>query len=299
LAAVEGAPTSQPQSTARPVGLRFEDVTQDGRLALEALPNAFGTVLWREILPSHPVVRQCLERGIVAILTRFVLEGTPGPFSGLSTLEAEAQVRVAWSADGRLTLDAWGEAYGPIGRTYGSVEGAGTRALAGTIFAEHTFTRLFGPPGGRRVRREDVADLAQHIEERRALAPPESLAMVPSDASAIDPEARPDGARTTFGLVHTDSNQHVNSLVYLRLFEEAALRRFAELGRPTVVLARRLEIAYRKPCFAGQTMRVVQQAFEQHGKLGVAAQLTEDPADATRGAEGARAHTFARLTFEP
>ena len=74
-------------------------------------------------------------------------------------------------------------------------------------------------------------------------------------ADALD-RASPDETLIVFGLVHTDSNQHVNSLVYMRLFEEAVLRRFAALGLPEPVLARRLEIAYRKPCFAGDRMHV-------------------------------------------
>src|SRR5205823_12900006 len=47
-------------------------------------------------------------------------------------------------------------------------------------------------------------------------------------ARALD-EVAPDDFAETFGLVHTDSNHHVNSLVYIRLFEEAALRRFGKL----------------------------------------------------------------------
>jgi hypothetical protein len=73
----------------------------------------------------------------------------------------------------------------------------------------------------------------------------------------------------------------VNSLADLRMFEEAALRRFASLGRSAAVLCRRMDIAYRKPCFAGKSMRVVEQAFEQDGKLGVVAVLVPEEADGT------------------
>jgi acyl-CoA thioesterase FadM len=97
--------------------------------------------------------------------------------------------------------------------------------------------------------------------------------------------------------VHTDSNMHVNSLVYVRLFEEAALRRFAALGKGSALLGRMLDIAYRKPCFAGQTMRVVGQAFEQGGRLGMAAALVgEDEAHHDLGA--AKPHAYACITFE-
>ena len=36
------------------VPIRFEDVTQDGRFVLEALPNAIGPAIWRGILTKRP-----------------------------------------------------------------------------------------------------------------------------------------------------------------------------------------------------------------------------------------------------
>jgi acyl-CoA thioesterase FadM len=92
---------------------------------------------------------------------------------------------------------------------------------------------------------------------------------------------------------------HVNSLVYLRVFEEAALRRFAALGRGASLLGRTMEIAYRRPCFAGQTMRVVQRAFEDEGRLGMAGVLVAD-ADAASEETLARAkpHAYVRMTFD-
>ena len=95
-----------------------------------------------------------------------------------------------------------------------------------------------------------------------------------------------------FGVVHTDSNMHVNSLAYLRVLEEAALRRFVELGRGSMVLGRDIDITYRKPCFAGQTMHVVLQAFEAQRRLGICASLVD------AATPDARPHVFARMTFE-
>ena len=65
------------------------------------------------------------------------------------------------------------------------------------------------------------------------------------------------------------------------------------------MLGRALDIAYRKPCFAGQTMRVVQQAFEHEGRLGVAAVLVEDK-DVASAETLARAkpHAYVRITFD-
>jgi hypothetical protein len=59
-----------------------------------------------------------------------------------------------------------------------------------------------------------------------------------------------------------------------------------------------LEIAYRKPCFAGQTVRVNQCAFEENGRLGVAAVLVDEREAATQEAlAAARPHAFARMHF--
>ncbi len=286
------------------VSLRFEDVTQDGRLVLEALPNALGPTVWRGMLTRDPFARIWLESGIVPILTRFRLEGMPGPFSAHAQLEAQATSRIALAGapppDGRVVLDVWADLYAPIGRTYGATPRDGERALAGQVFAEHTFTRLLALPGQRRVTPLDVPG-ASAVRETRAASPaPESIASVPAGAVSLESTLRLDPVPIAFGLVHTDSNMHVNSLAYLRVFEEAALRRFAALGRGPALLGRQIDIVYRKPCFAGQTMRVALQAFEHEGKLGVCAVLVEHhEGTADQILAGTRPHTFAQMMFEP
>jgi acyl-CoA thioesterase FadM len=88
----------------------------------------------------------------------------------------------------------------------------------------------------------------------------------------------------------------VNSLVYPRMFEEAAIRRFAALGVPCPVLARGMEIAYRKPCFAGDRVRIALQAFtlgERWGAVGVVI-----PEGDVAAQERARPHCYVRMLFE-
>jgi hypothetical protein len=279
--------------------LRFEDLTQDGRLVLEAIPNALGAIAWRSALPRDPFIRTCLDKGIVAILTRFVIRAFPGPFSASAKLEARGSHRIAMADNGRLMLDVSGDIHARLGRTYSATPNEGERALAGTAVAEHAFTRLFGPPGKRRLTREDLAELPPVNETRPASPAPELVATLPDGAKALEPGLRPDVVPFTFGLVHTDSNMHVNSLIYLRMFEEASLRRFVELGQGAEWLAREVDIAYRKPCFAGQTMRVVQQAFTHEGRLGTIATLVPEPgAEGPHPASPAQPHTFMRMLFE-
>jgi hypothetical protein len=290
-----------PRAEAR-VHLRFEDVTQDGRLVLEALPNALGPTVWRGILNRDPTSAATFAQGIVPILSRFVLEGGRGPFSANAPFEAEGTCRLA-RADGRIVLDMWADLYGVIGRTYGGAGAAGSsgeRALAGRVMAEHVMTRPFAPAGERRVTTLDFPG-APRVEATRPASPSyDSIASVPAGATPLEPRSAVDPVPIVFGLVHTDSNMHVNSLVYLRVFEEAALRRFAALGRGASLLGRTMDIAYRRPCFAGQTMRVVQQAFEEQGRLGMAAVLVAD-ADAASEETLARAkpHAYVRMTFDP
>jgi acyl-CoA thioesterase FadM len=289
-----------PRAEAR-VHLRFEDVTQDGRLVLEALPNALGPTVWRGILNRDPTSAATFAQGIVPILSRFVLEGGPGPFSANAPFEAEGTCRLA-RADGRIVLDMWADLYGVIGRTYGgsgTAGPAGERARAGRVMAEHVLTRPFAPAGERRVTTLDFPG-APRVDATRPASPSyDSIASVPAGATPLEARSAVDPVPVVFGLVHTDSNMHINSLVYLRVFEEAALRRFAALGRGASLLGRTMEIAYRRPCFAGQTMRVVQQAFEDEGRLGMAAVLVDDQdAGSAETLARAKPHAYVRMTFD-
>src|SRR5436853_197925 len=118
--------------------LRYEDVAQDGRILLDALPTGLGVTVWEKLLSKHPLAR--------------VAKGLPEP-DGLPKVPERPY---AWRA-------------------------------------------------------------------------PECLLDEPAHATPLEPEPRAD-APVVFGIGHTDSNQHVNSLVYLRRFEEGVLRRLAELG---------------------------------------------------------------------
>ncbi len=281
------------------VSLRFEDVTQDGRLVLEALPTALVATVWRVLLADADAVRALRSQGIAPILARLRMEGTLGPFSAHAPIEAEGTYRYARAEDGRFMVDMWSDLHGPVGRTYGAAERAGQRVSAGRVYAEHVLTRLFAPAADRRVTKLDFPGAPAVTETRESLPPFESIASLPDGATPLEPAMRPDTTPIVFGVLHTDSNRHVNSLAYLRVFEEAALRRFVALGRSAEVLARTVDIAYRKPSFAGQSMRVVQQAFEAGARLGVAAVLVSDAA-ASHGVNlpAARPHAYVRMEFE-
>jgi len=273
---------------------RYEDIAQDGRLLLETTTVALGASVWGPLIARHPLSPWMRDEGVVPILSRLVIEGTPGPFSVMGRLAASGAYELSHARDAsgaveRIFLDMWAEVTAPLGRTYGPPPPrAGEIAVAGRIFAEHVFTRLFAPPNARKVTRLEADAVPAKERATRSLA---AIVELPPGAEPLD-EMRVDPTPIVFGLTHTDSNQHVNSLVYPRLFEDAALRRFASLGKSTAVLARAIEIGFRKPCFAGQSLRVALRAYALGEKLGAIGAFVDG--DATLD----RAHAYVHTVFE-
>jgi len=247
--------------------LRYEDVAQDGRLLLEAIPVALG-VVWRELTLPPEVRTDLLAKGVIPILTRFEIEGTPGPFPVEGHLDVEGGYTLACTADpARVLLDMDVSVHGKKGRTnLPPPDDAGALVPAGTLRAEHVFTRPFAPPEARRVEALELGGRSFVPSARRAWRAPITALDAPPGARALDADWVDDPVAWVMGLTHTDSNQHVNSLVYPRLFEEAALRRLAAHGRSTSVLARSLDIAFRRPSFAGERLRAVARLWEHEGK---------------------------------
>jgi hypothetical protein len=236
---------------------RYDDVSQDGRVQLTTMMPGLGAV-WRSFGKTREVGTWFREEGILPVLRRLVIAGEVGPFSVGCALESTGTWRLARETGGdRLFLDMWLELRAPNARTLGPPPAADApRVLAGRIYAEHVITKPFAPPTERKVTRIDVPGL-----------PP-----VPDDTHSFeDAEALVTGfplervAERRFGAIHTDSNQHVNSLVYARLFEEAVVEqlfdraRASELGltRPADYLSRALEIRWRKPLFAGDRAAIL------------------------------------------
>ena len=267
-----------------PVILRFADVTQEGRLVLDALPNGIGPTVWDVEELEGGVLANLASQEILPILTRFHIEAFDGPISIHAPLEGEGCWRFVRTDDGKFALDAWLDLYGVIGRTHKRIEAVahasrpiGQRVLVGQLYVEHVLTRPFAAdPAQRRVTEVPTLEKDAPLPTRAALPAASTILELPEGAAWIEPAPSLDLQPAVFGLMHTDSNGHVNSLVYFRLFEEAALRRFHALGLGTAQLGRALEIGYRKPCFAGQTMRVVQRAFRLEARYGIASSLIED-----------------------
>ncbi|HUQ03976.1 MAG TPA: hypothetical protein VM261_15870 [Kofleriaceae bacterium] len=258
--------------------LRYEDIAQDGRMMMTALPPAIGWTVWRQLLADHPSARSMQRQGLVAILSRLTVEGTDEPVHISRQVEATGGYQLArHEKDGaveKLFLNMWVEVRGARGRMV-PPEGPGEYVVAGRVFAEHTFTRIFAAAGDRKVTRLDLEGIPPVPEATYDFSPPMTAMDLPAGAAALDDDYVADDAVTVFGLDHTDSNQHVNSLVYPRLFAEAAFRRFASRGKPRRALVRSLDIAYRKPSFAGDRVRVHLRTFTLGDRAGAAGFLVD------------------------
>ena len=277
--------------------LRYEDITQDGGLALSVLLAGLGASVWAKLL-SDPAGAPMRERGEIPILSRLVVAAGEGPISVAVPLAIEGRYRFAHVRQpsgevDRILVEMWASARAPRGTTQGPTPAPDAGIVtAGRLYSEHVLTRLFASKEDRKVRRMAMPGVPEVPPPEVPLIPPARTATLPEGARSL---GAPTSAPVAFGLGHTDSNQHVNSLVYLRIAEDAALVHLASLGhRPALALAS-AEVSYRKPSFAGDRLSVVLSAFEAtvDGKtrLGVYGAFVEDGEPLERG------RTFVRLRF--
>ena len=263
------------QSATTPAFLRFEDVAQDGRIMPIALPSALGG-LWREVLVDHRGARNALKQGILPILTRLTLVAHAQPIRVDRQIESHAGFELARASDGaRLYMNVWAEIRGTSGKLSRQGGTASDAVVAGALFAEHTYTRLLGPPDQRAVTRFDVDGLPPVPEAVYAAPAPASAQDLPDGARWLD-EVALDPVDHCFTLDHTDSTQHVNSLTYIRIFLDAVNRRLAATGKPAKLRSRAVDIAYRKPSFVGDRVRATLRLFELGELLGAAGAISSE-----------------------
>ena len=266
-----------------PLSTRYEDIAQDGRIHLATLPDALSGLVWSRLLADHAITKLARAHGVLPILTKLALEGSDETLPATRPLEGKGAFDLAHAGDGdsrRLILRIWIDLHGERGRTHlPPPPGAGERVLAGRVYGEHVFTRPFAPRDDRRVTRFEFPGLPEVPAARHDYQPAQALAELPAGATWLDDDLVADPAPIVFGLAHTDSNQHVNSLVYPRLFEESVLRRLADLGRPVrSLLMRRAEMGYRRPCFSGERVRIHLRLYERGDRVGAVGHVAADGA---------------------
>ncbi|MCC6333687.1 MAG: acyl-CoA thioesterase [Myxococcales bacterium] len=252
------------EKTTGELTLRFEDIAQDGRLMLEPLPAGL-TPLWRVV---EARARGWLATGSIPIINRITAQAGDGPFGMEEPLQVEGAFSLAHTVDEagqvqRLVFDADVAFTGKVGRTtLAPPDDVGRVVPAGSLRVEHVFTRPFAPKEERRVTFLEEDGQRFVPPARRVWKEPRSTLDVPEGARPLGEDFVRDEVPLVLGLTHTDSNQHVNSLFYPRSFEDAALRHLKRLGRSTEVLGRRLDIAFRRPSFAGEVLHVHLRAYE-------------------------------------
>ena len=247
---------------------RYEDIAQDGRMQLTSLMPGLGAAIWKALLAKIPAVETFRSQGILPIMRRLVVVGEDRPVSVNVPVRYEGSFRFAREKGGeRLFANMWLEARAPIASTLGPDPAADAPyELVGRVFAEHVLTRPFAPPAERRVTRLDAPGVPPIPEDDHPFETAEEL---------VEGAPLQDAGDVVFGMMHTDSNQHVNSLVYPRVFEETAMRRFVQDARiPAAheLLARSLELRFRRPFFAGErahiALRLVDAAAGSGWKIG-------------------------------
>lgn len=249
-----------------PLTLRYEDVCQDGRLMTIAIPHGLGAI-WMSSLRALPIAT-LRRQGIVPILSHMWIEASDEPMHLTKPVRSSGSAALAHTVNeagevDRLLLDMQIEITGTRGRMTGTPPpDAGEEVLVGRAYARHVFTRPFAARGLRKVLRFEIDGLPELPAAQTAWTGSEGMRQPPREAKALDDAPAPDTARIAFGLQHCDSNQHVNSLVYPRLFEDAAQRRFADRALDTRTLSRQVAIAFRKPFFAGDQAVVELQAYQ-------------------------------------
>lgn len=282
---------------------RYDDIGQTGHLLLHALPIALGQTAW-------PVFTRFLSKDafektrVLPILSRFAIETGAAPFSANDSMDSEATIQFAHTVGTngnveRLVLNMWCSVFGKAGRTHTFfVPNAGERLFAGRVFAEHVLTRPFDPPESRRVTELELPGFPPVPETRHEWLAPEGLLKLPEGASWLEESFAFDAAPVVFGTDRTDSNMHVNSLVYPRLFTDAVLRRLWDLGERKALRAEAMEISFRKPSFAGERTHMTLRAFVSGDKLGAAVSLVGDE-ERNSPIEMTKPRVFARIWFVP
>lgn len=284
--------------------IRYEDVAQDGRLSLGGVWSPIGRVLWTQMDIARAFERQG-RKGVRNVLARVIVDTDEEAISVHGPAHSEVRYRLSHTVDdagqvNRLLFETWlhtSAVRGTPGHPGAPPAADAPRVRVARAWGQHVFTRPAAPPGQHRVLELDDPVLPRVPPTRADWHAPAGVLELPAGAEWLDAAPRADAAPIVFGLVHTDGNQHVNFLAYPRLVEDAALRRFAELGERAPLLARRAEVGYRKPCFAGDRMRVVMQAFRRDDQRGVLAVLVPD--GGPREAEGfdawGKPHCYVRL----
>jgi hypothetical protein len=278
-------PDDSPAEATDATSLRYDDLIQDGRIRLESAWRPTGKLLWGN--PEVARVFRSMDAKETNVLSRVTLQASE------AVLEPRAKIRTRVSHRFEHTLGKDGRVDRLLFSTWVTTEGRGRDGVfhpASRAYGQRVFTRLEAPPGKHLVTRLDGFGETGVPAHRVRWEPATALLELPAGTTALEPGPRLEPYPVLFGLSHTDLNQHVNFLVYHRAIEQAALSRAMALGVGARLVSREVALGYRKPSFAGESVRVALRAFRRAADdgepfFGVVAAVVDDdggPAERAR-----------------
>ncbi len=140
-----------------------------------------------------------------------------------------------------------------LGEVYSTHAETGTRVLLARCLKHNVLSRNDADPAKRRV--------TEFPSSMKIGGTPERLLSFPSVAEMLRaPDGYSEAARFADSEPHywsyqqTDMNQHINAMEYVRVLEHFVIDKIAKSGEsPRDFLIERARLAYRKPCFSGET----------------------------------------------
>lgn len=264
-----------------------------------AIPPALVSI-WQESA-ERMSLHSLRKEGILPILSHLWLEGSNEAMLLGAPARCSGQAALAHTCNThgeveRLLLDFRVDLFGTRGRLVGpQPEDAGQEALVGRIYARHVFTKPFAPASERKVLRFTHPKLPELPAARAEWLDIGQMLPIGSEEEALDPSPTPELTPIHFALHHCDSNQHVNSLVYPRLFEDAAQSRLAKLRPDARLLSRQVAVAFRKPFFAGQSAQLELQSYTHSSHMTVRGSFRSFAEPVTSATK--RAHTQLAMRF--
>ncbi len=251
-----------PQRIHDAVSIALGDLSERRHVKLSGLTRAVEQVCWHRLLSDQPVSRLAQNAGLQASLSRLVFEGHDVEVPPEAKLSATATFEYGHTlaADGRIDrrlLRLHTEVRLPE-PPQGVASADADALVVGRIQTEHLLT---APNGEAQAGLDDFAFPKDGGTRFEWTAPSQTYAP-PPNARRLDREAQV-GRTVVFGPMHTDPRGRVRPLAFPHIFEEVALERFAALGQRVDLLAREVQLTYRKHCVSGQRVDVMVQSFEQ------------------------------------
>jgi hypothetical protein len=182
------------------LGVRFEDICQDGRLRIDGVWPPLGRILWNEARMGR-VFAGLGKSGIWNVLARLVIHAEDVPISPRRRSLNRVLYQLAHTVDergevNRIVLRNWLRTDAVPAR---SPAGVTERRPVARAYGLHVFTRPLAAADQRRVVSLEGTGLPPVPETRIDLPAPRTLLQAPPGATFLDALPRPDTAPLVFG----------------------------------------------------------------------------------------------------